>query len=210
MELRLTARDLVVVSWQVDPGEAGRPLPEGVEPLVTDTGHSLVSLAAYRNENVRLDGRRVPSFSQANVRTYATRAGEPAIYLLSMRVTAAGLGGIFFGAPYRPAAIRVRAGLARSRGLGMSIRYRPGEPAAHVPAFEGKDLGSPAVAYYWAAGLRRVPSEHDPFAWREAELEEDVRVDPVLALGFEPGAPDSVLYAERTRFRLQLPPEKVS
>ena len=77
MQLRLTARDLVVVSWQVDPGEAGRPLPEGVEPLVTDTGSAVVSLAAYRNENVRLDGQPVPSFAQANVRTYWTRRASP-------------------------------------------------------------------------------------------------------------------------------------
>jgi hypothetical protein len=32
----------------------------------------------------------------------------------------------------------------------------------------------------------------------------------VLALGFDLDAPDSLLYAERTAFRVVLPPEKVA
>ena len=210
MLLTLTARDLLLASWEVDPERVERPLPSGVRPLVTDGGSAVVSLVAYRNEDVRLDGRRTPSFAQVNVRTYVERDGEPAIFLLSMRVTAAGLGGVLFGAPYRPATIRARPGEVRARGLGLSVRYRSGGPAVDVPAFQTGAVGSQTVAYYWAAGLRRVVSEHDGFAWQAAELEEPPRVEPVLALGFDLDAPDSLLYAERTAFRVVLPPEKVA
>jgi hypothetical protein len=210
MELTLVARDLLLVSWEIDPDRIARALPAGVEPRVLEGGPGLVSLVAYRNDAVRLDGRRAPSFSQVNVRTYVGRDEEAAVFLLSMRVTVGGLGGVLFGAPYRPATMRVRPGLARARGLGLSVHYRVTDAAGDAPALGSRAAGSEAVAYYWAAGLRRVPSDHDPFDWREVELEDEARVDPVLALGFDAGPPDSVLYAERTGFRVTLPPEKVA
>jgi hypothetical protein len=41
------------------------------------------------------------------------------------------------------------------------------------------------------------------------ELTTSPRLDPLLALGFDVRAPDSLLYAEQTGFRVKLPPEKV-
>jgi hypothetical protein len=205
MQLTFVAHDLVLASWLVPAALPARDLPAGVEPALTEDGRAVVSLVAFRAEAVRLDGRRVPSFAQLNVRTYVRRAEETGIFLLSLRVTPPGLGGIAFGVPVRPARIRVREGTVQAPGLGYSLRYRrvPGSP--EVPVVDEEPIGSQAGAFLVSAGLRRIVAEHDPFAWEPVELTAPARFDPVLALGLDVGPPDSLLYAGRTGFRAELP-----
>jgi hypothetical protein len=208
--LTLTVRHMLLATWEVDPERVQRSLPAGLEPALAAGGRALVSIAAFRNAGVRLSRRRVPGYSQLNVRSYVTRAGEPAIFLLSLRVTLPGLGGVLFGAPSRPARIRVREGAAEAPGLGVSFGYRRlGEPP-RAPALPGGPLGSHDVGYFFAAGLRRLVARHDPFAWEAAELTASPRLDPLLGLGFDVREPDSLLYAASTAFSVELPPERVA
>jgi hypothetical protein len=56
--------------------------------------------------------------------------------------------------------------------------------------------------------VRRLATTHDPFRWEAAELVGEPRLEPLMALGLDVGAPDSLLYAASTRFEIQLPPVK--
>jgi hypothetical protein len=203
------ARDLLLASWLLPVETVDRTIPRGLEPAAVDGKHGLVSIVAFRNSGVRVNGHRVPGYSQLNVRTYVTREGEPAVYFLSMRVTPLGLGGIFVGAPFRSASIGVREGEVAAKGLGVSLRYRPSAEPLEVPVLGGVQLGGHEIGYFMAAGLRRVVAEHEPFRWVPVELTASPRLDPLLALGFDVRSPDSLLYAEETAFRVRLPPEKV-
>jgi Uncharacterized conserved protein (COG2071) len=204
-----TARDLVLASWLVPFEAADRTVPRGLELVAAGEERALVSIAAFRNADVRWNGHRAPGFSQLNVRTYVMRDGEPAVYFLSMRVTALGLGGIFVGAPFRSASIDVREGGVAAKGLGVSLRYRPCTDPPDLPMVGEMPLGGHDTGYFMAAGLRRIATEHEPFRWVPLELTAAPRIDPLLALGFDVREPDSLLYAEATRFQLTLPPEKV-
>ncbi len=210
MLLTFTARDLVLASWSVPVATVDRMLPKGLEPAIVDGENALVSIAAFRNSRVRTNGHRTPGYSQLNVRTYVTREGEPAVYFLSMRVTALGLGGIFFGAPFRSASINVREGAVTAKGLGVSLRYRPRAEPLEVPVLDTVQLGGHDVGYFLSAGLRRIVAEHEPFRWVPVELAGSPRLDPLLAFGFDVGAPVSLLYAKETGFKVKLPPEKAS
>jgi hypothetical protein len=118
------------------------------------------------------------------------------------------MGGAAFGAPYRPARIRVREGSVSARGLGVSLGYRrTGEPAE--PGFRTGPDATHELGYFEAAGTRRLHAEHDPISWERAELAGELRVDPVLALGFDLGEPVSAVYADGIAARFGLPPEKV-
>jgi hypothetical protein len=208
MVLTFTARDLLLASWWVSPERVARGLPRALEPALAD-GRALVSIATLRCEDVRLGSRRAPSFSQLSVRTYVVRDGEPGVFFLSLRVTPPGLGGVLFGAPFRPASIRVREGLAEARGLGVSFAYRAGGLPS-VPFVDEVALGSHQTGYVVSAGLRRLAAGHEPFAWEAAELTAEPRLDPVLALGFDVKEPDSLLYARSTCFRADLPLARVA
>lgn len=210
MHATFTVRHLLLVSWPVPAGSVALSLPRGLEPALTTDGDGLVSLAAFRNEDVHVGGRGWPAFSQVHVRTYVTRAGEPGVLFLSLRVTPAGLGAALLGAPFRPARIRVREGSIEAPGLGLSFRYIHGTGAPDVPGLGTGPLGMHEVGYFRAAGLRRLAAEHDPFRWEAAELVGPSRFDPVLALGFEVGEPSSLLYAAATAFQVELPPRKVA
>ena len=209
MRVETIVRDLLVATWYLPAERVAGALPPGVEPALADDGRALVSLVGLRNTRVRLNGYGAPSFSQLAVRTYVTAGGEPALFLLAVRVTAAGLGGIAFGLPVRPARIAVRNGAVSASGPGVRLRYRTIGGARRIPEAGGTPLGIHDVALVVAAGLRRLVSSHEPLAWQEAELLEPPLVEPVVALGFDVGAPDSLLYAAATRFSLTLPAERL-
>jgi uncharacterized protein YqjF (DUF2071 family) len=210
MRVSLAARDLVVVTWAVPPAAARRDLPQDVELALTDDGLALVSLVGFAASEVSVGVRRVPGWSQLAVRTYVSHAGEDGIFFLVQRVTPVGLAGSLLGLPLRPARIRASAGKLDAPGLGVSVRYETRREAADVPRAGGIPIGAQQVAFYVSAGLRRLPSSHEPTPWMAAELTEPPRADPVLALGFDPADPVSVLAAESARFRFELPARRVS
>ena len=209
MVFTFTARDLLVATWAVSVGRVQRDLPPSLDPVLTEDGRALVSVAAFRAGDPRLDGRRVASFAQLTVRTYVRHAGEPGIFLFSLRTTLPGLPGIVFGLPLRAARVRVGDGIAAAPGLGVVMRYGREVVPPEVPLVAGGQIGSEHVAFFESAGLRRLSASHDPFAWERAVLDETPRVDPVLALGFDIAAPDSLLYAASTGFRLELPATRI-
>jgi uncharacterized protein YqjF (DUF2071 family) len=208
VQLAVSIRNLLVVSWEVDPERVRIDLPRGLAPALAENGGGLVSLVAFVNEHVRLGDASAPSFAQLNVRTYVSGDLGPGAFVLSFRVTPPGMGGAAFGAPYRPARIRVREGSVSARGLGVSLGYRrTGEPAE--PGFRTGPDATHELGYFEAAGTRRLHAEHDPISWERAELAGELRVDPVLALGFDLGEPVSAVYADGIAARFGLPPEKV-
>jgi uncharacterized protein YqjF (DUF2071 family) len=210
MHVSLAARDLVVVTWAVPPAAARRDLPAGVELALTDDGLALVSLVGFSATEVSAGARRIPGWSQLAVRTYVRHDGEDGVFFLVQRVTLVGLAGSLLGLPLRPARIRPSAGRLDAPGLGVSVRYETRGEAAEVPRTGDLPIGAQQVAFYVSAGLRRLPSSHEPTPWVAAELTEPPRVDPVLALGFDPADPISVLAAESARFRFELPARRVS
>lgn len=208
MQLAVSIRNLVVVSWEVDPERVRIDLPPGLSPALAEDGGGLVSLAAFVNEDVRLGDAPAPSFAQLNVRTYVSGDRGPGAFVLSFRVTPPGMGGAAFGAPYRPARIRVREGSVSARGLGVSLGYRrTGEPSD--PPFRTGPDATHEIGYFEAAGTRRLHAEHDPVAWERVELAGELRVDPVLALGFDLGEPLSAVFADGVSARFELPPVRV-
>jgi uncharacterized protein YqjF (DUF2071 family) len=148
---------MLVATWTVAPARVARALPHGLTPDVAPDGRALLSLVALRNENVRLDWLRAPSFAQLAVRTYVTIGATPSVFLLSLRVTSAGLPGAFQGIPVRPARIRVRRGEVAAPGLGADLRYQVGDEAVSVPVAGGVPLGSHPTAAFYSAGVRWFP-----------------------------------------------------
>jgi hypothetical protein len=179
-------------------------------PDLTPDGRALLSLVAVRNNPVRVDWLRTPSFAQLAVRTYVSVAGTPAVFLLALRVTSGGLPGAFFGIPVRPARIRVRRGQVAAPGLGDDLRYEVGDEAVDVPVAGAVSLGAHPMAAFYSAGVRWFPGRYPPPVWRDATLVEPPRLEPLLALGFEASEPDSLLYADAVGFEVALPPRKVA
>ena len=203
MLLSLAVRDLLIASWETEPEAVARLLPPRFEPVEVDGKH-LVSLVTYRVENGRLGRLPVPSFSQLNVRVYTRLKEEPAVFFVASRVTPFGLGGALFGAPYRPARLRLRRGEAKAPGLGFSIRYVTAGPG-HPQALGGHELG-----IFEAAGLRTFRIHRGEALWEGAIVTEPATADVLLALGFDVHADPALLYAERASFDAMLPPRKLA
>jgi hypothetical protein len=201
--LSLAVRDLLIASWETNEEAVARVLPSGLEPAEID-GQHLVSVVTYRVQNGRLGRLPIPRFSQLNVRVYTRHESEPAVFFVSTRVTPFGMGGAFFGAPYRPARLRFRRGRADAPGLGISIRYLTAGPG-HPQALGGHELG-----IFEAAGLRSFRIRRGEALWEDAVPTEPARFELLLALGFDVRGDPALMYAERASFEAQLPPRKLA
>ncbi len=208
----LELRDLMLATWKVDPEQISHALPEGFAPI-TDDGVGFVSVVGFCATGVRAWRLPVPGYCGINVRTYVTdREGAPAIFLLQSRVTLPGMAGLLLGAPVRPTLIGVRRGSVSAAGVGVAVRYSVLEEevgSAQTPPLE-PPMGDFDVAYWRAAGVRRLETTHQPIPWQTAIIGEAWRFDPVLALGFDAKGPQWLHYAERVDFDLALPPRKIS
>lgn len=199
MRLRLNVHCLVVASWPVTPEAVRRAAPPGLEPAAVD-GEHLASIVAVRFRGGRLGRVPVPPFAQLNLRTYVESGDEPAVLFLRSYVTSGGLAGILFGAPFRPARVRVREDAVRAPGAGIDLRFRPGG------ATDPGDLGRHEVGLYEAAGLRRFRVERGPAEWRSAEPVGEPRVDGLLAVGLDVTGPPRIALAGETWFETDVPP----
>jgi uncharacterized protein YqjF (DUF2071 family) len=200
--LSLNVRDLVLASWEIEPEQVAQALPGGLVPTEVD-GRHLVSLAAFRCAGGRLGLLPVPRFSQLNVRAYAEHEGEAAVVFLGTRVTWPGMGGAVFGAPYRPARIRVWPGGVDAPGLGVQLAY---EPRGSV---EAGPLAEHVVGLFEAAGLRVVRIRRGVAVWQQADVVGTLRADPLAALGFDVRGVPELLYAACAAFEAQLPPKRI-
>lgn len=204
MLFSVQVRDLLLASWETDAERVAGTLPPRLEPATVD-GRHLVTIAALRYSGGRLGRLPVPPFSQLNVRVYVEWKGEPAVFFLAARVTVPGMAGALLGAPYRPARLRVRTGNVRAAGLGISVPYvRRGAGGTGPGA-----LGSHELGIFEAAGLRAFRIQRGPAEWEDAEPSGPVRVDPLLALGFELRGPPNLHYAERASFEAELPARRI-
>jgi hypothetical protein len=201
--LRVDVRDLVIASWPTSEEAVARTLPSGLAPAEV-AGRHLVSVVALRYGRGRLGLLPVPSFSQLNLRVYVTWRDEPAVFFLAARVTPPGLGGILFGAPYRPARLRFRAGLAEAPGLGLSLPYRiegAGDPGP---------LGAHELGVFEAAGLRAFRIRRGEARWQRAVPDGPVRADLLTAHGFDVSGEPELYYAERASFEAEVPPRRMA
>ena len=202
MLLRHSVRDLLLASWEAEPDQVRALLPPGMAPAPVD-GRHLVTIAGLRWTRGRLGRMPLLPFSQLNVRAYARHGEETGVFFTALRVTPPGLGGALLGFPVRPARLRVRPDLVEAPGLGVRIAFDRRGPA------EASELGHHELGLFEAAGTRAFRIRRGAVAWERAEPLGLVRADPLLALGFELGRPPSLLYAERTSFEVELPPERL-
>ena len=202
MLLRLDARELLIASWRISEEEVARTLPSGLAPAEVE-GRHLVSLVGFRAADVQLGRVRVPPFRQLNLRTYVRWNGERAVFFIAARVSPAGLGGILFGAPYRPARLRIADGLVAAPGLGVELRYKAEEHA------DPSEVAAHDVGLFESAGLRAFRVRRGEATWRGATPTQTPQVDLLLAHGFEPAAGPELLYANQAQFEAELPPHRV-
>jgi Uncharacterized conserved protein (COG2071) len=200
--LRHTVRDLLLASWEAEPGQVRALLPPGLAPAQVD-GRHLVTIAALRWTRGRLGRLPLLPFSQLNVRAYARHGEETGVVFTALRVTPPGLGGALFGFPVRPARLRVSPHLVEAPGLGVRIAFERAGSA------EPSELGHHELGLFEAAGLRAFRIRRGAVEWERAEPTEPVRADPLLALGVGLERPPALLYAERASFEVELPPRRV-
>jgi len=199
---KVDVRDLVIASWPTGREAVARTLPSGLLPAEID-GRQLVSVVALRYASGRLGRFPVPAFSQLNLRVYVTWRDEPAVFFLAARVTPPGLGGILFGAPYRPARLRFRRGLAEAPGLGLSLPYKvdgASDPGA---------LGAHELGVFEAAGLRAFRIRRGEARWQRAVSNGPVRAELLPAHGFDVSDEPELYYAERASFEAEVPPRRL-
>jgi hypothetical protein len=138
-------------------------------------------------------------FSQANLRTYVTWKGEPAVLFLAARVSAPGLPGLALGAPYKSVRLRVRKGEVLAPGLGLSVRYRVAGTA------DPGELGRHELGIFESGGTKAIRIERGPSEWHAAELVGPARADLLLAFGFAPRGDPTLLYAPTASFLTKRP-----
>lgn len=206
---RQCLHDVTMATWDVGLEQIDRTLPVGFEPLAVEE-RGLVSLVGFCARDVRLGRLPAPHYTGVNLRTYVRdRDGQPAIFILQSRVTLPGMGAILLGLPVRATMIKARPGLLQALGMGVSFTYEIGDEGAALPPLD-PPIGELELAYWRAAGVRRLVTKHEPVGWRGATATEDALLDPVLAHGFDVKQPPWLHYAERVAFELALPPRKIS
>jgi hypothetical protein len=202
VQATLRVRDLVIASWETSRESIRSVLPAALEPAEVN-GRLLVSIVAFHVRGGRLGRLPILPFTQLNVRTYVTWKEEPAVFFVGARVTTGGLAGRVLGAPYRQARLRVNGGSARAAGLGVSLRFRAGDPVDPGP------LGRHELGLFENGGLRALRIRRGEAAWRRAEVIEPARSDFLVALGLEPLGEPELLFTARASFETEVPPRRV-
>jgi hypothetical protein len=198
MRATLRVRDLVLASWEADVERVREALPAQLEPRALD-GRFLVSLVGFHVTGGRLGRLPFLPFTQLNARTYVSWQNEAAVFFLASRVTAGGLPGRLLGAPYRQARLRVREGLLRAPGLGVSLRFGLG------PDLDPGSLARHELGLFEKDGLRSFRIRRGAADWRRGELSEPARAEFLVALGLEPRGDPELLITARTVFDASLP-----
>jgi hypothetical protein len=203
VQASLRVRNLVIASWETDRDRVRNLLPRGIEAAEID-GRVLVSLVAFHVEGGRVGRLPVLPFSQLNARTYVTWEGEPAVFFVASRVTTGGLPGRLLGAPYKQGRVRVRPGVVRAPGLGVSLSFRVAE------ATEPGPLGKHELGLFEKGGLRSFRIRRGEAEWARAEATEPARADFLLGIGLPPHGEPMLLYTPRTVFEAEMPPARIA
>jgi Uncharacterized conserved protein (COG2071) len=196
VRIRLDVQNLLLASWEIDRDAVARVAPPGAEPVEVD-GRYLASLVSFHVRRGRVGRSPVLPFSQLNMRTYVAWKDEPAVLFLASRVTLGGLPGLLFGAPYRSARMRVKPGHVRAPGLGVDIRYRPGDSG------DPGELGRHELGIFESAGLKAIRIERGPAEWQSAELVAPATAHLLLAYGFAPRGEPQLVHTPQTSFQTE-------
>jgi len=119
------------------------------------------------------------------------------------------MGALLLGLPVRATMITAREGSLVAPGMGISLHYELASDEMPLPPLQPA-IGELELAYWKAAGIRRLSTRHAPVIWRAATATQSATLDPVLAHGFDVKEPRWLHYAERAEFELTLPPRKIS
>jgi uncharacterized protein len=196
-------RDLVMLSYAIDPGVLAARVPAGTT-LDLAEGRALVSVVGFRFVGTRVLGVRVPGhadFDEVNLRFYVqrrapggeVRRGVVFVRELVPRVAITWLARWAYGEPYRTVAMRSAAsgGLARRRvtyewrhhGRWESLRATvTGEPRVPPPG----SLEAFITQHHWGYGRRRdgatLEYEVEHVDWRVWKAEDAGLAADVTAL----------------------------
>jgi hypothetical protein len=198
VRLALQVEELLLASWHVERAALARLLPP---PVSLDD--DLVSIAALRFGGGRIGRLPVPPFSQLNVRTYVRYRGERAVFFVRSFVSLGALGGVVFGAPFRPARVRFRPGVVTASAAGFELPYQLLGPA------EPGEVGRLELGLFENRGLRGFRVERGPARWTSAAATGPIRADVLVAIGLDPGGEPSLFHARGGLFETDVPPRKL-
>jgi hypothetical protein len=228
--------DVLYLSYLV-PEERLRPsVPDAVGFAARSEGRTMLSLVLFHSRNVRASFLPFLHFSydQANIRTYVLDplTGAPAVFFLksgiTSRLVSAATG--ILGVPWQPISMRIEAmpgsgplreytAAGRFEGdFRMRLAVGP-EPASGMALFRTPEeavrfLTGPTTGFYGSSGgLVRFEVEHSPISpamGRLSAIECPVLVNSGLLTDDELRSPHSALIARHGRFKVSMPPARVS
>lgn len=186
--MRQTWRDLLFAHWPVPAEDLARLMPAGLPPDTFD-GTAWVGVVPFVMTGVRPRGfpsvPPISNFPEINVRTYATRGGEPGVYFFSLdagNALAVGLARALFSLPYFRARFSIQREGATVRydcrrvagGAGFAGAYHPAGPEFQAPPGSLEHFLVERYCLYTAdrrGTIYRGQIRHPPWRLRVAEAE---------------------------------------
>ena len=228
--------DVLYLSYLM-PEERLRPsVPDTVGFAARSEGRTLLSLVLFHSRNVRASFLPFLRFSydQANIRTYVLDplTGAPAVFFLksgiTSRLVSAATG--MLGIPWQPISMCIEAtpGSGSLREYTAAGRFEgdfrirltvDSEPASGMAMFRTPEeavrfLTGPTTGFYGSSdGLVRFEVEHSPISpalGRLSAIECPALVNSGLLTDEELRTPHSALIARHGRFKVSMPPTRVS
>ena len=227
--------DVLYLSYLV-PEERLRPtVPDTVGFAARSEGRTILSLVLFHSRNVRASFLPFLRFSydQANIRTYVLDPlGAPAVFFLKSGITSrlVSLATGILGIPWQPISMRIEAmpGSGPLREYTAEGRFEgdfrirltvDSEPASGMALFRTPEeavrfLTGPTTGFYGlSGGLVRFEVEHSPISpamGRLSAIECPALVNSGLLTDEELRIPHSALIARHGRFKVSMPPARVS
>lgn len=225
-QLQMTMRDMLFVTWAIEPDTARKLVDERLELDTKVIGDgkdaAFVSAVCFHVSDVRSSVMPVPrlSFAQMNYRLYVKAGGVPAVYFLEMKVNSRMVTALtsFLNVPIRYDDIDISTSTEHSGELKYDVQSGGLSAAAFIaqPRNEGPEDKIPAEFFtqrllgYMGAGngmfrisvqqpgLDAVPAR--PQIIQAASLEQLGLLAPQ-----ESGKPYSVLYVREALFEADTP-----
>src|SRR5262245_29013598 len=225
-QLQMTMRDMLFVTWAIEPGSARKLVDERLEldTKVISEGKdaAFVSAVCFHVSDVRSSVMPVPrlSFEQVNYRLYVKTGGVPAVYFLEMKVNSRMVTSLtgFLSVPIRYDDIEISTSTEHSgvlkynvqsgglRAAALIVQPENDKPQDNIPAefftqrligYMGAGNGMFRISVQ-QPGLDAVPAR--PQIVQAASLEQ-----LGLLTREESGSPYSVLYVREALFEAETP-----
>jgi len=225
-QLQMTMRDMLFVTWAIEPGTARKFVDERLELDTKVIGDgkdaAFVSAVCFHVSDVRSSVMPVPrlSFEQVNYRLYVKAGGVPAVYFFEMNVNSRMVTALtsFLSVPIHYDDIDISTSTAHSRELNYNVQSSGLRAAALIasPGNEEPDDKIPAdfftqrlIGYMGTGnGMFRI-SVQQPGLDAVSARPQIVQAASLEQLGLlareESGKPYSVLYVSKALFEADTP-----